>query len=338
MTKRFAPYTPDFERLRKTLYGGKADRIPLFELAVDPSIMSRFLPKPVDNLADKVEFSRLCGYDYIKLSPKIRMNPLKDESMPWGTEGRGAITTFEALQRFEFAAIEDQQFADFERIVDLLPDGMKVVGQYGDIFTFAWEFMGFETFSFALVENPDLVRAVVQRVGEIIYALFERMAQFDVVGALFYSDDIAYQSGLMLSPQTFRELLFPWMGKIGELCKKRNIPYIYHSDGKMWEVMDDLIDLGIDALQPIEPQAWDIVELKEKYGNAFCLIGNVDVDLLARGTPEAVRQNVIDLIEQVGQDGGYCVGSGNTVPRYAQIENFRSMVETTWDLGLFKSD
>ncbi|MBD3387114.1 nucleoside 2-deoxyribosyltransferase [candidate division KSB1 bacterium] len=335
MERKFAPYSPDFERLRQTLYGHKSDRIPLFELAVDVDIMSKFLSRPVTTLADKIEFSRLAGYDYVKLSPSIRMNPVKDASVPWGTEGKGAITTLQEYEQFHFAEVEDQQFADFERVSNMLPDGMKVVGQYGDIFTFAWEFMGFETFSFALIENPDLVKKVVERVGEIVLELFRRMSEFDSVGALFYSDDIAYQSGLMLSPKTLRDLLFPWMARIGDLCKARNIPYIYHSDGKLWQVMDDLAALGIDALQPLEPQAWDIEAVKEKYGEQFCLIGNVDVDLLARGTLEEIRETVTTLINKVGQQGGYCVGSGNTVPKYAKAENFRAMVETTWRLGAF---
>jgi uroporphyrinogen decarboxylase len=346
----FAPYHPDFERLQTTLFAKQADRIPLMELGIDEGVMGQFLSRPLRSLEDKIDFFRCAGYDYIKLSPFIDMNPAgitpqggfrhseasgADKARKWGSEGQGVITTMEEFERFQFPIVRDEMFLVFEEAERKLPPAMKVIGQYGDIFTFAWEFMGFETFSYCLVENPQLVESVLQRIGAIVYELFVRMAEFDVVGALFYSDDIAYQSGLMASPLFFRKQLFPWMKKIGALCKKRRMPFIYHSDGKLWEVMDDLLDTGITALQPIEPKAWDICTVKERYGRRLALVGNVDVDLLARGTPAAVRQETERLIKTVGPGGGYCVGSGNTVPNYVQVENYRAMLETVWEMGAY---
>jgi uroporphyrinogen decarboxylase len=346
----FAPYAPDFTRLHKTLFAQKADRVPLLELGIDEGVMGEFLGRSIQTLADKIDFFCKAGYDYVKLSPIIDMNPAGitpedgfrqsgatelDRSRRWGSEGKGVITANAEFDRFEFAVVKDEQFRLFEEATRILPAEMKVIGQYGDIFTFVWELMGFETFSFALVENPDLVHAMFDRIGTIIYTLFERMAQFDVVGGLFYSDDIAYQTGLMMSPHSLRQHLFPWMKKIGALCLKRQIPFLYHSDGILWEVMDDLLDAGITALQPIEPKAWDIVEVKKRFGDRLALIGNVDVDLLARGTPDAIRTEVLRLIKQVGHSGGYCVGSGNTIPNYVKLENYRAMLETTWLAGAY---
>ncbi|HPI73002.1 MAG TPA: uroporphyrinogen decarboxylase family protein, partial [bacterium] len=87
------------------------------------------------------------------------------------------------------------------------------------------------------------------------------------------------------------------------------------------------------ALQPIEPKAWDIVEVKQRYGDRLALIGNVDVDLLARGTADAVAAETKRLIGALGPGGGYCVGSGNTIPNYVRPENYRAMLETVWDYG-----
>lgn len=348
MSLKFAPYSPDFGRLEKTLRAGKAERAPLLELGVDESIMAQFIGRPIAGLQDKIDFFRLAGYDYIKLQPLINMNPgaavpeggLRqsaaselDRARTWGSEGTGAITNWDQFERFQFAVVEEQQFRLFEEATRLLPPDMKVIGQYGDIFTFTWEFMGFETFSFALVENPELVAAVFDRIGSTIYGLFERMAQYEVVGALFYSDDIAYYSGLMISPATLRTYLFPWMKKIGDLCRQRHIPMIYHSDGKLWDMMEELIGLGVNALHPIEPKAMDIREVKARYGERLGLIGSVDVDLLARGTPEEIRAVVKGLIEDVGRSGGYCVGSGNSVPNYIPVANYRAMVEAAWEFG-----
>ena len=88
-------------------------------------------------------------------------------------------------------------------------------------------------------------------------------------------------------------------------------------------------------LQPIEPKAMDIVELKNQVQGKLCLIGNVDVDLLARGTPKQIRQKTRDLLRDVAPGGGYCLGSGNSVPNYVQVENYRAMVETVHEFGSY---
>ena len=348
MTESFAPYSPDFDRLRKTLLGGKSERVPLLELGIDEGVMGQFIGRPLQSLQDKIDFYRLAGYDYIKLAPIINMNPgaampqggqrrseatALDRARNWGTESKGIITSWEEFERFQWAEVNDASFRWFDEAEKIMPPEMRVIGQYGDIFTFTWEFMGFETFSYALVENPGLVEAVFERVGTIIFSLFERMAQYETVGGLFYSDDIAYFSGLMISPPTLRRYLFPWMKKIGALCHSRRMPYLYHSDGKLWEVIDELIGLGVTTLQPIEPKAMEIREVKQKYGNRLGLVGSVDMDLLARGDPEAIRATVRSLIEDVGRLGGYCVGSGNSIPNYIPLKNFRTMLETTWQFG-----
>ncbi len=96
-------------------------------------------------------------------------------------------------------------------------------------------------------------------------------------GALWYSDDIAYQTGLLVSPRVLRTYHFPWVKKIGDLARARNIPFIYHTDGILWDVMEDLIGCGVGVLHPIEPQAMDIREVKQRYGDRLCLMGNLDL-------------------------------------------------------------
>lgn len=336
-------YQPNFNRLRTALFGGQADRVPLLELGIAESIMSQFLGKPITGLKDRIEFYQKAGYDYVKISPRIDMNPDKIQpkegerisqstenvnERSWHASGQGIITTMEEFERFRWPKMEEVDYSDFESAQKLLPENMKIIGQYGDIFTWTWDFMGFETFSFALIDNPELVEALFNKIGSIVLNLFETIVTFDHIGAIFYSDDIAINTGLFVSPQVYRTYLFPWMKKIGDLCRKNDIPFIYHTDGDIWSVLDDLKACGVNALQPIEPQAMDIVELKQKRGTDFCLVGNVDVDLLARGTPEQIENQVKFLLRHVAPGGGYCLGSGNTVPEYVPFRNYLAMIET----------
>lgn len=341
---------PNFERLRTTLFGGQADRVPLLELAIDLGVMGAYLGRKVETLTDQIDFFVAAGYDYIRLAPIVDFNPAKiepkegvrqsaasstDRERTWSAEGAGVITTMEEFERYRWPRPEEIDYHNFELVQQVLPDGMKIIGQYGDIFTMVWERMGFTTFSYALVEEPELVARMFDTIGGLVYGMFATMADVPNVGGLFYSDDIAFSSGLLCSPHVLRTYLFPWMRKIAQLCRERQIPFIYHSDGRLWEVMDDLIELGVNALQPIEPKAMDIREVKARYGDRLSLVGNVDVDLLARGTPEQVRRVTRELINDIGPRGGYCVGSGNTVPNYVPVENFAAMVETVHQFGAY---
>jgi uroporphyrinogen decarboxylase len=345
---------PDFERLCTALAGGQPDRVPLLELAVDPTIRTAFLGKPADDLKTEIEFFAKAGYDAIKISPLVDINPGHREPKEdwrtsqsldfnkdrvWAPQGAGMITTEEELDSYRWPRPEEIDYSRFEEAAGLLPDGMKIIGQYGDIFTWAWTLMGFETFCLALVDNPGLVQRLMRILGELIFGMFEVMVDFDEVAALWYTDDLAYKTGLLVSPQVFRDHLFPWMNKIGQLCRKRNIPFLYHSDGKLDAVMGDLLECGIDALHPIEPQAMDIREVKKLYGNKLCLIGNLDLEYtLTRGTPQEVEKETRALIRDVGADGGYCVSSSNSIPSYVPLENFRAMVETTLCHGWYPLD
>lgn len=337
---------PNIEVLVKTLKRQRADYIPIAELGIHVLIQEKFLGRPIRTLADEVEFWHRAGYDYIKLQPGANFNPAGvglegrvrtseagSVERTWAAEGQGVITSFEEFEKYQFPQKSDFDFAKFEKVKPLLPEGMGVIGQYGDIFTMTWDLMGLEAFSMALYSEPELVRCLSETIGELVYSMFEYFAQSDVVNILWYSDDIAYAEGLMVSPKVLRQYFFPWLKKIGALAEEYNKPLIYHSDGVLFDLFDDIIACGVDALHPIEPKAMDIAEVKARVGDRLALIGNVDVDLLARGTPDQVRQVVIKNIETIGQNGGYCVGSGNSVPEYVKLENYVAMIETAKAYG-----
>lgn len=337
---------PNIEQFKKTLKRGKADYVPICELGIHPRIREKFLGRPIQSLKDHVDFWYQAGYDYIKLQPRADFNPAKigltsEKSFKedgtlgynWASEGKGIISSEEDFERYQFPNANDFGYEDFETVKKYLPEGMGVIGQYGDIFTMTWEMMGFETFSMALFENPALIDALNQRLGRLVLSMFEYFAQSDAVDVLWYSDDIAFTNGLLMSPDVLRQYVFPWIAKIGDLAKQYNKPLIYHTDGILYEVMEDIIACGVDALHPIEPKAMRIKEVKERYGDRLCLIGHVDVDLLCRGSKEEVRAQVRKNIEEAGYNGGYCVGSGNSIPDYVNFENYLAMLEAAREFG-----
>ena len=335
---------PDFSRLLKALRRQEPDRVPLCELLMDLEAKEAFLGRPLVSLADDVEFWYRAGYDYIGLAPDVAFDfghgqQIEDgqarRGRHWAVEGSGMVADWGDLEAHPVPSVNHVDFSAFDEVPGLLPDGMGVIGRWGDIFTTAWEMMGFTQFCYAMREAPDFLAHLMRQLGELAYATYEALVQYDAVGALWYSDDIAYASGLMVGPAFLRQHLFPWMKRIGDLAHSRGMPFIYHTDGVLWEVMEDLAYCGVDALQPIEPKAMDIVEVKRRYGDRFAVIGNVELDLLARGTVEQVRAEVRRVIREVAPGGGFCLGSSNTIAYYVRPENYRAMIEETLSSGRY---
>jgi uroporphyrinogen decarboxylase len=337
---------PDIGNFTQTLRRQTGTFVPLGELGVHPLIKGQLIGRPIVTLADEVEFWLRGGYDYVKLQPKADFDPGRRGpttnvtlsldgavSRRWASEGKGAITTHDDFDHYLFPSQNDFDYSPFETIRHLLPDGMGVIGQYGDIFTMTWELMGFEAFSMAIFDQPDLVEQVNTTVGNLVVSMFEYFADSDAVDVLWYSDDIAYNQGPMVSPSALRTYFFPWLRKIGDLAKSHEKPLIYHTDGAILTLLPEIIDCGVDAIHPIDPKAMSLEEVKKGFGDRLCLIGNVDVDLLARGEPEQIRALVRRSIEVAGKGGGYIVGSGNSIPEYVAIENYRAMIQAAQEFG-----
>jgi uroporphyrinogen decarboxylase len=337
---------PNINNFLKTIRNQFTGYFPLAELGVHPIIKEKFLSKKISGLKDEIEFSYQAGYDYIKLQPIADFNPMKigfndnysynDDGTifrKWASENKGLITSFDDFENYHFPSPSDFDYSNFENMNDLLPSGMGLIGQYGDIFTMTWELMGFESFSFALFENEKLVQELNNKLGNLVLEMFRNFVELDKVDAIWYSDDIAYTNGLLVSPDVLDKYFFPWLHKIGKLAQEYNKPLIYHSDGILYEVFDEIINCSVNAIHPIEPKAMDIEEVHSRYGNRLCLIGNIDVDLLSRGSKNEIRKNILQNIEKIGFKSGYCVGSGNSIPEYVKFENYLTMLETVRELN-----
>jgi uroporphyrinogen decarboxylase len=183
--------------------------------------------------------------------------------------------------------------------------------------------MGVDGFAFALKDDPGLVHEVLRRYVDWQLVVTQTLIEmgFDF---LWCFDDIAYKTGPFCSPADFREFMLPAMQRSAEAI---TIPWVFHSDGDLMSILDDILSLGPAGLHPLEPGPMDLAEVKARYGNLVCLIGNVSVDRLSAGTPAEIRQIVRSCIETGGPGGGYMISSSNSIPPYARPENVRAMAE-----------
>jgi uroporphyrinogen decarboxylase len=195
--------------------------------------------------------------------------------------------------------------------------------------------MGFNNFAMGLIREPELVSAVFEQVAKIQYSALDQVLKMPQVGAIWVVDDLAYNSGPIISVKHFEQHVFPWYKEMARRCHEAGRLFILHSDGKLDALFPSLINLGLDIIQPIDPTCNDIVEVKKKLAGRLTVVGNVPNEMLRAGSQDEVRDYVRLLLKEVAPGGGYLLGSGNSVPDWAKYENYEVMRETALNEGAY---
>lgn len=357
---------PDFANLKTALLcQGEPARVPQFELLVDAAIKERFLGRRVGDPEAEAEFFLRAGYDAVPLTIGIRQttrgesagimgaksaasgvmkavqgqyNPFTGEATTrlWAEEGSGVICDERSFEDYPWPDPDNFSYDVVERVGRLISPEAKVIVNVGAVFTASWMFMGLESFCLAVAEGSPLVFRLIEKMGQIQARVVENLLQYDCVGAICMPDDLGHTRGLLVSPDLLRRYVFPWNRRIGERVRAKGLPYIYHSDGRIVAVIDDLIACGFTALHPCERASMDIAELKRRYAGRLCLCGNIDLDsTLTLGTPQQVDDEVRMRIRTVAPGGGYCCGSSNSVPEYVPYENYLAMIGAVEKYGRY---
>ena len=318
------------ERVLTTLKGEKSDRVPFCEQSIAQNVVMAIAGQS-DELSEK-EISRLLNRDNIAfdLTPPIfARREVSQEGQEYFTEG--LIQKRDDLKLMKFPDPKGKELIKSAREFAKDKEDFAAAASIRLGISPVLNSMGIEGFSFALVEDRELVEEVLQRYTNWTIAVLEWANEigFD----LFWSfDDIAFRTGPFVSPAMFRELFIPRVKKVAE---KITLPWIYHSDGNILPILDDLLTLGMSGLHPIEPEAMDIEKLKRDYGNKICLIGNISVDNLSRKNPEDIEKEVKHKIEVLSPGGGYIVSSSNSIPSYAKPENLKAMAKAIQEFGRY---
>ncbi len=194
--------------------------------------------------------------------------------------------------------------------------------------------------SYHLMNMEDLLISMAYG-DEKVDLLFDRITEFSLNVSLeavkrgadwiWLGDDIGTQSGMMMSPAIWKRYLKPRMATIiTELRKiKSDIVIAYHSCGSIVDVISDLIEIGINVLNPIQPKAlnMDIYEIKRKYGTLITLMGNIDTqDLMKNATQAEVREETRKLVNNLKKDGGYIFAASHTIQPDVPLKNILAMI------------
>lgn len=347
---------PDFRRLVTVLRRGKPDHVPLFELAIAEEILAELNGGPLaplsanPNAAELREWARprvtlwhRLGYDYYRVRAEIpfsrTLRPANDTAITadtvasqpqrqWADEGVGIIRTREDFDRYPWPSPSSIGFAQAETAIACLPEGMGAIGFSGGVLEWATALMGLQGFMLALHDDPDLVRSVVDRVGQTIHDAFRVFCSVPKIFAIWLGDDMGFKTSTLISPDHLREYILPWHRKYAELAHQSGQLFILHSCGQVDPIMHDLLDnVGIDGKHSFEDVIVPVEEFKLRWGDRVAVLGGVDIDLLSRATPNVVRKRTCHILSTCAPTGGYACGSGNSVTNYIPVVNYLAMIE-----------
>jgi uroporphyrinogen decarboxylase len=239
----------------------------------------------------------------------------------------GKITDWESFERFPWPVPSDLDFSLLDRACEVLPDGMQILLLVVGFFEPISFLMGLETLSYAIADDPELVTAVKERASKLVMAQVETALQHDQVGGIWIGDDLGFNTATQVAPDWLRVNIFPGYKRIIDLAHREGRLLFLHSCGNLEAVMDDLIDLGIDAKHSFEDKIMPVEEVYQRWGERVGILGGVDMDILARGTQEQVRHRTREILDVCGANGGFALGSGNSIADYVPPANFLAMLD-----------
>jgi uroporphyrinogen decarboxylase len=336
------------ERILCVLRGEIPDRVPYYEGSIDYPWICRLLNRKIDgsenfdsgeyatnDIRDQIAVNRILHRDNMTC---CCLPPIPAEKRPGQDQilffHDGMIKTWEDAEALEMPDVttEDfqrplRQFVDVCHAHDYAAVALTRCG-----ISATYLAMGFEHFFTQLMDDPDLPELLMKRYAEWTASLIPVLADvgFDVVQT---ADDVCDHNGPLISPRMYTQRFWPHVRKIADAIKGTSLKWCFHSDGNLTQLLDDIVDLGVDVIHPIEDGCMDIVEVKKRFNGHPVAMGNVSMDLLGRGTPDQVEQCVLSLLRNVAPGGGYVLSSGNSIASYTLIENVKTMCDVNYQRG-----
>jgi len=201
---------------------------------------------------------------------------------------------------------------------------------------------GYDTFMMDLLLNPALAEAIMDRLAETYIARFDKWiaAVGPYVDVINVNDDLGQQDRLLVSPKVYRQRIKPYQKKIYDYIRSKSDARLFlHSDGSVRAIIPDLIEIGIQILNPAQYTAagMDSAELKREFGKELSFWGaGVDTQhVLPRGTPQQVRDEVRRQLEVLMPGGGYVFNTVHNILHEVPAENIVAMYETVWEYGKY---
>lgn len=195
------------------------------------------------------------------------------------------------------------------------------------LFERAWTLAGMENVLAAMLAEPDFINSLLDRILAFNLRVIDKACAHDI-DAMMFGDDWGQQRGLIMGPALWRAYIKPRIAQMYARVHHYGKYVFIHSCGKVDEVFPDLIEIGLNAFNPFQPEVIDVTAAKREYGKDLTFFGGISTQqTLPFGTPAQTRAEVRYLLDVVGRDGGYIAAPAHSIPGDAKPENVLAMME-----------
>jgi len=264
-----------------------------------------------------------------------------------GVHPMSEATTLEEIERYPWPDMDDPSRVAHvrEQARRLAEEGRyAIIGTPWLLFPLerACAMQGMDHFMLNLGLHPEFAQALLHKIAEVCKRLMGHFLHElgENVDIIKIGDDLGSQAGLLISPRMYRQILKPIHADYISFIKERtHAKVFFHTDGDVFDLLDDFVEIGVDILNPIQTSAGrmaNLAELKRRYGRNLVFCGAVDTQhILPHGTPEEVRQEVRRVIDLLGPGGGYLLASVHTIMDEVPPENILAMVDAAVEYGRY---
>ncbi len=334
-----------YVRVSTALNLGIPDRVPIFECSIAPKIIESILPGGTpEDLAEKYDLDVVYYREAYRYEPvDIQRNYFRDEwgivmklgddAMPSPVEN--PIRREEDLRRF--SPPDPRAPHRLAKLVSAVRrfKGVKPVALgMSDTFAIPWKLRGMSDFLMDLKADPTFAKKIIDMVVEYNCELVRAAAQIGI-DIIRPTDDYAFNTGPMMSPQMWKEFFQPGLKKIVEVAHNHGLKVVKHTDGLISELIDPILETGVDALHPIEPlPGQTLLQFKERFGKRICLIGNINCkEVLTSEVPEVIIEDVRRCLKEGAAGGGYMIASSNSIHSEVLPKSFLVYIKAAHALG-----
>lgn len=350
-------FQPNYQNIVDAAYNREAKRLPLYEHNVDPRKIGEIIGKDFAGLMEGDEkdleefFHYYCGFFRDNGYDVVTFEGCISSILPGGgalgdSRVTPVIQTEEDMKNYPWDELPKMYFDRFGKMFRALrkqmPEGMKAIGGVGNgIFEVVQDLTGYQNLCYMMYDDEEMFDEMFKRAGNLSRSIWTRfMEEFgDIYCVLRFGDDMGYKSNTLLGADTLREFVIPQYKPIINLVHSYNKPFLLHSCGKIFSIMEDLIAAGIDAKHSNEDQIALFPEWVETYGDRIGNFGGFDVNAVCELDKKALKEYITDVIRKSEGHGGIAMGTGNSIPNYVPAESYMNMIEIVREYrGDFKED
>ncbi len=349
-------FAPDYRHIEDAAYNREAVRLPLYEHIVSDRKVSEIIGKDITPLTQggrrELEeyfyyfnnFFKDHGYDVVPFECCV------SSILPGGgalgdSRVDPVIKTREDFEKYPWDELPDRYFATFDRwffaMHRMLPEGMKAVGGVGNgLFEIVQDLVGYQNLCYMMADDEELYAELFDKCAKLHQEIWRRFLagpHADAYCMLRFGDDLGYKSNTMLSAEDIRTHILPDYRAVVDMVHAAGKPFLLHSCGNIFNVMDDIIACGIDAKHSNEDQIARFPVWVEKYGDKIGNFGGVDMDFVCHASRQELKEYISDVIRVCSGHGGFAFGTGNSIPDYVPAEGYLNMIEIVREIrGDFK--